>query len=215
VVPNYARVWYYARDVNRKSVERLYERILRIAKGAAFATETTHKVTLLTGVHEYLLLRSLQERLQQHMEAVGPPEFTDEQQQFGCTLQRSLGIAEVGFDTTVMPLAPKPEAVFGGSTDAAEVSWITPTVGFRMATTAKNAPWHSWAVTACHGSDAGIQGGIAASKLIVVMGIDLMTNSELLRKAKVEFVEKTGGQPYTSPVPIDQPVPLPREPEKP
>jgi aminobenzoyl-glutamate utilization protein B len=215
VVPNYARVWYYARDVNRRSVERLYERVLKIAQGAAIATETTHKVTLLTGVHEYLLLRSLQERLQQHLQAVGAPEFTLKQQQFGRTLQRSLRIPEEGFDTTIVPLAPKPEAPFGGSTDVAEVSWITPTVGFRMATTAKNVPWHSWAVTACHGSDAGIQGAIAASKLIAVMGVDLMTDAELMTKAKSEFAAKTAGQPYHSPIPMDQPVPMPRGPEKP
>ncbi len=209
VVPNYAKVWYYARDVNRESVDRLYERILKVAKGAAIATETTHKVTLLTGCHEYLLLRSLQERLQEHLETVGPPQFTDEEQQFGCTLQRSLGIAEEGFDDTITPLDPEPEAPFGGSTDVAEVSWITPTVGFRMATTAQSVPWHSWAVTACQASDGGIRGAVVATKLIAVTGVDLLTDAELLKKAKQEFIEKTGGQPYKSPVPDDQPVPLP------
>jgi len=210
VVPNYAKVWYYARDVNRESVERLYERILKVAKGAAIATETTHKVTLLTGCHEYLLLRSLQERLQEHLETVGPPQFTDEEQQFGRTLQQSLGIAEEGFDDMIMPLDPEPEAPFGGSTDVAEVSWITPTVGFRMATTAQDVPWHSWAVTACQASDAGIRGAVTATKLIAVTGVDLLTDAELLKKAKAEFAEKTGGQPYKSPVPDDQPVPLPK-----
>ena len=209
VVPNYAKVWYYARDVNRESVERLYERILKVAKGAAIATETTHKVTLLTGAHEYLLLRSLQERLQEHLEVVGPPRFTDKEQQFGRELQRSLGIAEEGFDATIIPLDPKPEAPFGGSTDVAEVSWITPTVGFRMTTTAKDVPWHNWAVTACQGSDAGIRGAVVATKLIAVTGTDLLTNAELLEKAKAEFVEKTGGRPYKSPLPDDQPVSMP------
>ena len=211
VVPNYAKVWYFARGANRQSVESLYERILKIAKGAAIATETTHKVTLLTGGHEYLLLRSLQERLQEHLETLGPPEFTDEEQQFGRKLQRFLGIAETGFDATITPLAPEPEAPFGGSTDVAEVSWIVPTVGFRMATAAKDVPWHSWAVDACHGSDAGIRGGIAAAKLIAVTGIDLLTDADLLTKAKAEFAEKTAGQPYKSPIPADQPVPLPEK----
>ncbi len=209
VVPNYAKVWYFARDVNRESVEPLYERILKIAKGAAIATETTHKVTLLTGGHEYLLLRSLQERLQEHLEVVGPPEFSDKEQQFGRTLQRSLGIAEEGFDATIMPLDPQPEAPSGGSTDVAEVSWITPTVGFRIATAAKDVPWHSWAVTACQGSDAGIRGAVTATKLIAITGADLLTNAELLEKAKAEFIEKTGGRPYKSPLPDGQSVPLP------
>jgi aminobenzoyl-glutamate utilization protein B len=103
---------------------------------------------------------------------------------------------------------------FGGSTDVAEVSWITPTVGFRMATAAKDVPWHSWAVTACSGSDAGIRGALAATKLIAVTGVDLLTNAELREKAKAEFAEKTGGQPYKSPVPKDQPVPVSPNAEK-
>jgi len=125
-------------------------------------------------------------------------------------LQQSLGIAEEGFDDTITPLDPEPEAPFGGSTDVAEVSWITPTVGFRMATTAQSVPWHSWAVTACQASDAGIRGAVVATKLIAVTGVDLLTDAELLKKAKAEFAEKTGGQPYKSPVPDDQPVPLPK-----
>jgi len=210
VVPNYAKVWYFVRDVDRESVERLYERILKIARGAAMATETTHKVTLLTGVHEYLLNRSLQERLREHMETVGPPAFTDQEQQFGRSLQRFLGIEEAGFDDEITPLDAEPEPPFGGSTDAAEVSWITPTVGFRMCTTARDVPWHSWAVTACQGSDAGIRGGVAAAKIIALTGVDLLTDAELRKHARAKFVAKTGAEPYKSPVPDDQPAPLPK-----
>jgi aminobenzoyl-glutamate utilization protein B len=209
VVPNYAKVWYYVRGENRESVEHLYDRVLKIARGAAIATETTHKVTLLTGGHEYLLIRSLQERLEEHLETVGPPEFTDQEQQFGRSLQRFLGIEEAGFDAEITPLATEPEAPFGGSTDAAEVSWITPTVAFRMATTAKDVPWHSWAVTACQGSDAGIRGAVVAAKIIAVMGVDLLSDAELLNHARAEFAQKTEGEPYKSPIPDDQPVPLP------
>lgn len=52
VVPEYAKVWYYVRDINLTEVNKHYARILKIAEGAALATETTHKVHLITAVHE-------------------------------------------------------------------------------------------------------------------------------------------------------------------
>ena len=43
VVPEYAKVWYYVRDIDRESVEKHYDRLLKIAEGAALATNTEHK----------------------------------------------------------------------------------------------------------------------------------------------------------------------------
>jgi len=209
VVPNYAKVWYFVRGADRDSVGRVYDRVLKISQGAATATETTHKVTLLTGVHESLLNRTLQERMQEILQRVGPPQFSDEEQQFGRALQQSLGVEEKGFDGEITPLADNPEPPFGGSTDTAEVSWITPTVGFRVATVPMGVPAHSWAVTACGGSDAGVRGAATAAKVIAVMGVDLLTDAKLLEEARAEFVEKTGANAYESPIPDDQPVPLP------
>jgi aminobenzoyl-glutamate utilization protein B len=35
VVPDYAKVWYFVRDKDREGVEHLYDRVLKIAEGAA------------------------------------------------------------------------------------------------------------------------------------------------------------------------------------
>ena len=74
VVPEYARVWYYVRDTARAPVDEYYDRLLKIAEGAALATATEYKVTLLTGVHSMLLNRPLQEAMQANLEYVGGPE---------------------------------------------------------------------------------------------------------------------------------------------
>jgi aminobenzoyl-glutamate utilization protein B len=209
VVPEYARVWYYVRDVNRETVQGYYDRILKIAEGAALATGTTHKVTLITGVHECLLNRPLQEAVQANLELVGGPEFTKEEQEFAHRLQRNLGVEEKGYVGEVLPLEDEVQPVEGGSTDVCEVSYIAPEVGFRVTTAAAGIPWHSWATTACHGTSAGLKGAIVASKVIALTGIDLLTDAELLAAARADFLEGTGGQPYRSPIPADQPPPLP------
>ncbi len=209
VVPEYAKVWYYVRDINREEVEKYYDRILKIAEGAALATRTTHKVTLITGVHRYLINRPLQEALQQNLELIGPPQFNDNEQEFARKLQRFVGKEEKGFSSTIEPLADTVQPPKGGSTDVAEVSWITPTAGFSIVTAAQGVPWHSWATTACHGTEAGRKGALVAAKVIAATGVDLLLDKKLLKKAQEFFAEKTQGKKYVSPIPQDQQPRLP------
>jgi aminobenzoyl-glutamate utilization protein B len=209
VVPEYARVWYYVRDTARAPVEDHYARLLDIAKGAALATRTEYKVTLLTGVHEMLLNRPLQEAAQANMEYVGAPRFAEEDQAFARELQESLGIEQNGLFTEVKPLADKPEPPEGGSTDVAEVSWIAPAVSITVATAAQGIPWHSWAAAASHGTDGSVRGADVAAKVLALTGVDLLMNPSLVEEARAFYLEKTGGKPYVSPVPEGQEPPLP------
>lgn len=204
VVPEYAKVWYYVRDINRAEVGKYYNRILKIAQGAALATETTHKVHLITGVHEYLLNRPMQEALQKNLELVGAPRYTEAEQEFARSLQRVTGKEEKGFNDKIKPLPDEPGEVRGGSTDVADVSWIVPTAGFRVTTAAEDVPWHSWAITACSGTRAGRKGAVVAAKVIAATGVDLLTNPTLVKEARAFFLKATDGKPYQSPIPADQ-----------
>ena len=212
VVPEYAKVWYYVRDLNRDSVEGYYQRILKIAEGAALATGTTHEVTLITGVHECLMNRPIQEAIQANLESAGDAGFTADEQAFGKKLQRFLEIEEAGFVGEVQPLKDEIEPATGGSTDVCEVSYIAPQAGFSIATAAKSVPWHSWATTACHGTSAGVKGAQAAARVLALTGIDLLTDADLLAAAKRDFQERTGGKQYQSPVPAELEPPLPSSP---
>jgi amidohydrolase len=140
VVPEYAKVWYYVRDINREEVQKYYDRILKIAEGAALATETTHKVHLITGVHHYQHNRPMQEAIQKNLEMVGAPEFSNAEQEFARTLQRHVDKEEKGFSAEILPLPDGLGEIEGGSTDVAEVSWIVPTAGFRITTAAYDVP---------------------------------------------------------------------------
>jgi aminobenzoyl-glutamate utilization protein B len=211
VVPAYAKVWYYVRAENRAEVEEYYNWVLKIAEGAAMATRTTHQVYLITGVHETLINRPLQEAMQRNLDLVGPPPFTDEDQAFARELQQFIGIDQAGLVQEIKPLADKEEPPTGGSTDVAEVSYITPTVGFDMTTAAAGIPWHSWATAASHGTDGAVRAAVTAAKVIAVMGVDMLTDRGLLERAREFFLEETGGRPYEPPIPVDQAPPvLPR-----
>jgi len=209
VVPEYAKVWYYVRDADRAAVERYYGWILKIAEGAALATRTTHKVSLITGVHALLFNRPLQESMQQNLEAVGAPDFTDVDQEFARELQRALELDETGLSIAIKPLAEEPLPVSGGSTDVAEVSHIAPTVGLTVTTAAEGVPWHSWATSASHGTDGSVRGALVAAKVLALTGVDMLIDESLLERARAFFADATEGKPYVSPIPLDQAPPLP------
>ena len=212
VVPEYAKVWYYVRDTSRSNVEKYYKRILDIAEGAALATATTHKVKLITGVHSYNVNGPLIMAIQKKIQAVGPPSFTEEEQVWGKKLQEATQKEQKGFDSKVKPIPEAWEKIppNGGSTDVAEVSYITPTAGFSIATAPIGVPWHSWATSASHGTSAGFKGAQVAAKVLALTGIDLLTDKKLRDEAKAYFDKKTEGKAYKSPLPEGQLVTLPK-----
>ena len=79
-----------------------------------------------------------------------------------------------------------------GSTDVADVSWITPTMEFRTATNVNGAPGHSWQMTACAGTGIGHASLIFAAKTMAGSVLDLLTSPELLAKAREEQVGGLG-----------------------
>lgn len=211
VVPEYAKAWYFVRDISRERVEENYQRVQNIAEGAALATDTDHKVFLTTGVHETLLNRTLIEAVDENLRQVGPPEFTDDEQTYAKSLQEYLDKEPKGFSTTIEALADSLLPPSGGSTDVAEVSFIAPTVGFSIASAPAGVPWHSWATTSSHNTSGGKKSAVIAAKVISMTAIQMLLDEELLMEAKEEFHTRTKGEPYESPIPADQDVPLPED----
>ena len=211
VVPAYARVWYYVRDENREKVEASYEWLTQIAEAAAMATQTTHKITLLTGVHEILLNRPLQEAAQLNLETVGAPQFSEEDHAFARELQETLGIEPLGYPTELQPLADEVQPAAGGSTDVAEVTRLAPGVTFWVATAGLDLPWHSWATSASHGRPGAAKGASVAAKVMAMTAMDFLQDADLRRRAKAEFDAKMAEQPYVSPIPEGQKPLLPDE----
>ncbi len=204
VVPAYAKVWYYVRDSNRQNVEAHYKWLAKIAEAAAMATQTTHEITLITGVHELLLNRPLQETAQANLEYVGAPVFSKEDHAFAKKLQDFLGIETLGYPTKVESLAKEMQHPQGGSTDVAEVTRLAPGVSIYVATAGLNLPWHSWATAASHGRPNAARGASVAAKTMAMTAIDFLMDEELRKRVKAEFDDKMRDNPYVSPIPIGQ-----------
>jgi aminobenzoyl-glutamate utilization protein B len=225
VVPDYARSWYYVRAPERDQLEPIYERVLKIAEGAAMMTDTTLKVEFLGGCYNKLPNRALSELVVANMREIGVPEYTDAELEFASriaeTVPRQQKIdtlrkrkvpdweryVEVDLVTDILDAWDEGE-VSAGSTDVSDVSWKTPTMEFGTVAFVLGAPGHSWQAVACSGISIGHKSLIFAAKTIAGSALDLMTRPELLEKAHEEQEDRLKGRAYKCPIPDDVGPPL-------
>ena len=73
---------------------------------------------------------------------------------------------------------------------------MTPAIEFGTACNVLGAPGQSWQLVACSGSGIGHKSLMFASKAIAGSVLDLMTDSELLRKVKEEHRKRLESQVY-------------------
>lgn len=208
VVPEYAKVWLWARDWKRSEVEGLLARIRKLADGAATMTETTAKLTVQGGSWEMLVNESGARLLNANLLWLGPAVYTEQEQAFAKQLQRATGVPEVGMFAGIKPLdGQEPE---GGSTDVGDISWIAPTLHVTVATAPLDAPWHAWPVVATGGMSIGHKGLVRAAKTLAATMVDLYEQPATLAAVQAEFKAKKGNTEYKSYVP-DGPPPVPKD----
>jgi aminobenzoyl-glutamate utilization protein B len=203
VVPDYARAWYYVRDIDRESVERNYERVLKVIEGAAKMTETTYKIRFKSGVHETLTNRVGSEVVYANLLLVGAPSFTEEEQKFAKEIQKNVGVEQKGLSTRIEPFALPEKSWGSGSTDVAEVSWLTPTTSLGIAFKPLGTPGHHWSAVACSGMSIGHKCLAAAAKVMAASCLDFLAQPEIIQKMRTEWTADKKGREYKSPLPPD------------
>ncbi|MFH1179468.1 MAG: amidohydrolase [Candidatus Bathyarchaeota archaeon] len=213
VVPDYARSWYYIRAPRRDQVDPLYERVKKIAEGAALMTETTLKIDQSGGLYNLIPNRPLADTVTANMRAIGAPKYTKEELAFAAEIAKSFP-KEQKMATLQKMKVPNWEKyvdvniaddiidpigdgeTMAGSTDVADVSWVTPAIEFGTACNVLGAPGHSWQFVACAGSGLGHKSLVFAAKTMAGSVLDLMTNPELRQQVKEEHKKRLGGQVY-------------------
>ena len=225
IVPAYARSWYYVRAPEREELEEIYNWILDIAKGAAMMTRTKLEVEFIEGCYNLIPNRTMAELIVKNMREIGTPKYSQEDLEFAKeiakTIPREMKIAQLkkskrpGWERLIDKLiddeVPDPWGegeVMHGSTDVADVSWQAPTVEFSTAAWILGTPAHSWQAVAQSGTSLGHKSAVFAAKVMAATIIDLLTNEQLLAKAKEEHKRRLGGKQYKPPIPPDHKPPL-------
>jgi len=210
VVPDYARLWVRVRDVKREGLNEVYERVKKMAEGAAIMANVDYEVKLVSGIYEVLVNRTGAGYLQKNLEFLGPLTYTPEETSFAKKIQEATGKPQVGLHSKVEPLEETKENAGGGSTDVGDVSWVVPVIRLSAATAPIGTPWHSWAVVACGGMSIGHKGMLHASKALALTMVDLFEDPKKIEAVKAEFKQRKGDHVYSGLVP-DGPPPIGKE----
>jgi aminobenzoyl-glutamate utilization protein B len=201
IIPDHTRGEYWVRDATVESVQDLLTRMRKAAEGAALATETRAEVKLQFAVREPVPNDVLDGVVQKELERVGAPAFDGQEQEFARSLQKQLGIEQVGMATKVTPYTLKNGTT--GSSDIAEVSAVAPLTELNVAIAPVGVPFHHWGVTSCAAHPVGYKGMLVASKVLAASAIDLLTDPTKVAAAREEFQKTTGGKAWVSPLPAD------------
>ena len=224
IVQPRAQVLYLMRASDLPMVRQVFERVNKVAQGAAMMTETSVRIEFIKACSNLLLNRTLAEVLQANMEETGPIPFSKEDrllaEKIRATIEekdsyyseysslivdpllRSQALA--GTDDplhgNVMPLADT-ESVSPASTDVGDVSWICPVAQLTAATMPAGTPMHSWQEVAVGKSAMAHKGMLCAARAMAGAVIDTLADPLILANAKEEMRLRTHGEPYISPIP--------------
>jgi aminobenzoyl-glutamate utilization protein B len=216
VVQPTAELYYIVRSPTVARMRTLYERVKKVAHGAALMTETEVEVEFDGACAEVLANRVLEERLQANVEELGGVPYDAADQEYGRILaaglpdgaadamRRMVGIPADGpaYFERVLPIPdPAHRPQMTGSTDVGDVSWVTPTVQMGSGTAILGTPGHSWQMVAQGLTPAAHKGMIHGAKAMAATAVDLFTDPELLAAARNEFTSVIAVTPYDQPIP--------------
>jgi aminobenzoyl-glutamate utilization protein B len=208
IVPDSAEMYLYARNPSSLVLNNVWSRIQKIAQGAALMTETTLDVKEIGGDTNVVPNDVLAKVAQRNLEEVGGFAYTPEEKQFAAEVQKSLppeGAKKLESTAAVLPLGARAGAA---STDAGDVSWNVPTIGFRAATFVPGVVAHTWQAAATSGMSIGQKGMVVAAKALAITGADLFADAQLVADAKADFKKQLNGATYQSVIPEFQKPPL-------
>ncbi|MDA0794082.1 MAG: amidohydrolase [Bacteroidetes bacterium] len=205
VVPDYSRIWVRVRDTKREGMNEVYERVKKMAEGAAILADVDYKISLISGIHEILPNRAGGAAVQKNLEALGDLTYTESETAYAYKIQEATSKPKVGINGKITPLKPTAEHPMGGSTDVGDVSFLVPVVRLGVTVAPEGTPWHSWAVVACGGMSIGHKGMVYAAKALGMSMIDLFTDKQLLQDVKDEFKMRKGDYQYEAMLPSGPP----------
>jgi len=217
VVQANAKVRYLIRARNLPELNRLIERVRKIADGAALMTETSVRTQVISAVSNLLPNPPLEKAMYDNLSRLGPPPFDESDRAFAAQIQATLTEEDiesayrraglpmqdgVSLCDTIVPLDAK-SAPMMGSTDVGDISWVVPTVQARGATYAIGTPGHSWQLTAQGKMPAAHKGLVHVAKVMAGTAVEVIHNEPLLASAKADHAARVARTPYVCPIPPD------------
>lgn len=226
VVQADAEVLYLVRAPTNQHTREIYERVIKVAQGAAMMTETEVDVIFDKAASNLIPNNIIGSVLYDKFIEVGPPQFTEEEISFGKDIQTTFTSSErsevsmfapfknvlgeemidkIKNDVLFDDILPNkmPEIILPGSTDVGDVSWVVPTSQVGTTCVTLGTPGHSWQEVTQSAMSIGHKGMVVAAKVLALTALEFIEKTELIEEAKNELVNRLDSNNYECPIPDD------------
>lgn len=223
VVQAEAEVKYLIRSTTNPKCQKLFERVVNIAKGAALMTETKMEVVFDEGLSNTIANFVLEDVLDEAFRELGVPEYTEEDRAYAKRFRESYE-QEMTFDSLPAYVKDRRKLMKNiresdicdyyvetnhsdvcemGSTDVGDVSWVVPTSTLNTACYSYGASAHSWQWVGQGKSDIAMKGMWKAAEVLALAVEKLIEDPARIEAAKKEFAERLDGEKYVCMIPAD------------
>lgn len=226
VVQPTASLYYFVRARDLDTARDVFERVKKVAQGAAMMTETELEIVFDAAAANYIPNQTLTKAMYNNMIEYGMIDITKEDLEYGegylnsvpdsvkenlykrvCSAfpekseEEKKAMANSPYLKETFPLAFSDNTL--GSTDVGDVSWVVPTAQVFLGTEPQGTPPHSWQWVANGKSCVAHKGILAAGKIIATTALDILTKPELLKEVKEEYAKTFANKKYKCGIPKD------------
>jgi aminobenzoyl-glutamate utilization protein B len=206
IIADTGQIWWFVRDQSMPEAKQTYDKLLKIAEGAALMTGTTWDVKYAASAWPQLVNKSIAEAIQKNIDVVGVPKWSEEEQRFARDFQKFAEKPQLGLRTEPVPLGGRRQAT--SSNDNGDVSWVVPAGMVNFPASVPGIGYHEWKAAVTPVSSISHKGQVAGAKVLAGSILDLMSSPELLQKARAEFEVESKKVPYFSLLPPEVQPPL-------
>lgn len=223
VVQAEAEVKYLIRSTNNRKCLALYDRVKKIAQGAALMTETSVDILFDEGLSNTIVNFTLEDVLADAFRKAGAPVYTKEDlayaKKFYDTWKEPYTLDQIPYpvkDKQKLLESEKTSVIDDyfvetihsdrcemGSTDVGDVSYVVPTATLNTACYSYGANAHSWQWVAEGASEIAMKGMLKGSEVLALAAESLYEHPETVEAAKKEFAERIKDDPYQCLIPKD------------
>jgi aminobenzoyl-glutamate utilization protein B len=206
VVPSRASIWYYIREIDYPNIKRNLDTSIKIAEAAATMTDTQMSYRILGSAWPRHFNRVLAQTIDKHIQTVGLPTWSAEDQQLAKAAQRETASTDTSGLALKVDALQGPATTSGGSDDIGEVSWVVPTVTLRFPANIPGLPGHHWANAISMATPIAHKGVVAGAKVLARSALEVIMTPKLVEDSWRYFrEEQTKNIQYTPFIDRDDP----------
>ena len=189
VVPSYASVWYFIREITADNILENFNTLDQIAQGAALMTDTTMSRRIVGAAYPRHFNKPIALAMDENIRKVGLPTWSEDDQRFAKALQAFMGSDDPqGLATELSGIGePLENPVSGGSDDIGDISWNVPTVTLRYPSNVRGLQGHHWSSAMAMATPIAHKGAVAGAKVVATTLLDLVQNATLVDEAQAYF----------------------------